>query len=354
MRIIEIRANDAGQRLDRFVRKYLPGAPLSMIYRIVRKDVKLNGKRDPGETMLHAGDRIFLYVSDDTLNSFLRPERTIRVRKQFSVVYEDENILLVNKPFGLLTHGDRKEKKNHLTNQVIAWLQTEGAYRPDRNQSFVPAPANRLDRNTTGLVLFGKNAEALRELNRMMRTEGAVYKEYLAIVEGTIEETAVYRGSLLKDTATNRTKVLGLAAQEDARAKRAETIVHLLTGGKGVSLVSVRLITGRSHQIRAHLAAAGHPLLGDPKYGKNRPAKRETGFAGAKKARENKAAGAQMLHAYSLSFHKCEDRFAYLDGKVFYAPPPAYFTEAVRKYFGREGLLLMQEEIHDEGIDRHD
>ena len=157
-----ITENQGGQRLDRFLKKYFDKAPLSYIYKMIRKDVKVNGKRASAEAMLSAGDELTLYISQEDAQALQKPPRQVRAKKQFVIAYEDENILAAEKPFGLLTHGDRTEKKNHLANQVLDYLVEKGEYNPRMDRTFSPAPVNRLDRNTTGLVLFGKNAEALK------------------------------------------------------------------------------------------------------------------------------------------------------------------------------------------------
>lgn len=166
---IEITENQANQRLDRFLKKYFNNASLGTIYKLIRKDVKVNGKRANESTLLANGDELTLYISDETAAGLRKEKRRVKVKKQFKIAYEDNDLLIVEKPFGLLTHGDRTEKKNHLANQVIDYLIEKGDYNPRTETTFVPAPANRLDRNTTGLVIFGKNAAALQKLNRIIR-----------------------------------------------------------------------------------------------------------------------------------------------------------------------------------------
>ena len=156
-----ITENQGGQRLDRFLKKYFDKAPLSYIYKMIRKDVKVNGKRASAEAMLSAGDELTLYINDEEAKTLQKPPRQVRAKKQFVIAYEDENILAAEKPFGLLTHGDRTEKKNHLANQVLDYLVEKGEYNPRMDRTFSPAPVNRLDRNTTGLVLFVKKKSLL-------------------------------------------------------------------------------------------------------------------------------------------------------------------------------------------------
>ena len=183
-----ITENQGGQRLDRFLKKYFDRAPLSHIYKMIRKDVKVNGKRSAAEAMLNAGDELTLYISQEDAQALQKPLKQVKARKQFVIAYEDDNILAAEKPFGLLTHGDRTEKKNHLANQVMDYLIEKGEYNPRIDRTFSPAPANRLDRNTTGLVLFGKNAEALKELNRLIRERNCINKYYMTVLCGRLEE----------------------------------------------------------------------------------------------------------------------------------------------------------------------
>ena len=290
-------ANDKGQRLDRFLKKYFDAAPLSMIYKMIRKDVKVNGKRAKEQTILAEGDLLKVYISDEDAAAFHRERRPAKARKQFRIVYEDEDMLIVSKPFGLLTHGDGKEKKNTLANQVIGYLQEKGEFNPAAEQTFRPAPVNRLDRNTTGLVIFGKTAEATRRLAAQIKDHQEIEKYYLTIVAGQMKEERRIEGWLEKDEESNTMKVMGGPGngdlQEDGalNGKSATTIVRPLMSARGYTLVEVQLITGRTHQIRAHLAAEGFPIIGDRKYGQPNV---------NKSMKEKFNLDAQLLHAYRL------------------------------------------------------
>lgn len=312
---LSIERNDADQRLDRFLKKYLANAPLSYIYKIIRKDVKINGKRGKEDTVLKEGDELSLYISDDDFAKLTAVKRkTVRAKKQFKIAYEDENILVAEKPFGLLTHGDSHEKKNTLANQVIDYLIEKGDYNPRTERTFTPAPANRLDRNTTGLVIFGKNAEALRELNSMLRDRTAVSKYYITVVRGALDEELVLEDRLVKNHELNKVKVLS----KDSKEGRAiTTIIRPLEKGKWYSLVEAELVTGRTHQIRAHLKSAGYPLIGDSKYGDPR-----VNRLVADKFNLN----TQLLHAYRLLFGEVEGLLSYMSGKEIKAGIPENFN----------------------------
>ena len=319
---ITIGKNEQNQRLDKFLRKYLENAPLSFIYKTIRKDVKVNGKRGREDTLLQLDDELTLYLSDDDLRKFKRKERQVKAKRQFRIAYEDDNIIVVEKPFGLLTHGDHTEKKNHLTNQVVDYLIEKGDYNPRVERTFSPAPVNRLDRNTTGLVLFAKNYMALQELNRLMREKNRIRKSYMTIVSGNLKDKLVLRDRMVKDSKNNRVTVVS----EEEEGLLMETIVTPVFSNDRYTLVQVEIITGRTHQIRAHLAKAGYPVIGDVKYGD----RRVNSFV-------NKKFGlsTQLLHAYRLEFDLEGSSLAYLTGKSVEAQLPYEFMKIQKELLGR-------------------
>lgn len=313
---IKIDKNDENQRLDRFLKKYFGKAPLSLIYKLIRKDIKINGKRGKPDTVLSEGDELVLYMDEERAQSLREEKRRINVTKQFNVAFEDDEMIVVEKPYGLLTHGDSYEKKNTLANQVTGYLTAKGDYDPRLEKTFVPSPVNRLDRNTTGLVIFGKTADALRSMNKMIRERDAVSKYYLTIVAGTMKKPLILKDKMIKDGDKNTVSIVG---PED-EGKMMETIARPVKTLGGYSLVEVELVTGRTHQIRSHLASAGFPVIGDVKYGKsnvNRLMKKKYGLT------------TQLLHAWRLTFNEGPRA-----GQVITAEKPVKFAEIEKDIFG--------------------
>ena len=317
----EIGKNEAGRRLDRFLKKTFKSASLSFIYRIIRKDVKVNGKRASVETLLSIGDVVEIFLPEEQLNALIQKKQGAfsGAGKQFKVIFEDENILAVDKPYGLLVHGDKTEKKNTLTNQVISYLVKEEEYDPDEAATFTPAPANRLDRNTTGLVLFGKTLPAAKALAIMLKGSESgsvnVEKTYLTIVKGELKEKTTLKARMVRDSDKNVTKILK-SDNENGRAMITEIVP--LTFGKEYTLIEARLHTGRTHQIRVQLADAGYPVIGDRKYGDGEI---------NRKVSEKYGLHAQLLHAYRLKVLSGSGCLEYLKGKTLRADPPHRFTE---------------------------
>ena len=275
MKEIIIQPNDAGQRLDKFLTKAYPNLPQSMLYKSIRKkDIKLNGKRCEISTRLQEGDRLTMYLKDEFFQTAPKEHDFLKAPKRISVVYEDENIMLLDKQPGLIVHPDETYHFDSLIARVQHYLYDKGEYDPERENSFVPALINRIDRNTGGIVMAAKNAETLRIMNQKVRDRELV-KLYLCVVCGRMEQReATLTGYLEKNESQNRVYI---SAKPSPGAKSIKTRYRVLQERRRYSLLEAELLTGRTHQIRAHFASIGHPLAGDGKYGTNARNK-ETGF----------------------------------------------------------------------------
>ncbi len=296
--------NDAGQRLDRFVAKTVPLLPASLSQKYIRlRRIKVNGGRARQDTRLQTGDLVEMYVNDEFFDT-PKPENAYLTvtSPSLRIVYEDEKILLCDKKPGQAVHPyDGAEYGHTLIDHIQAYLYAKGQWRPREENAFTPALCNRIDRNTGGIVIAAKNAESLRILNEKIRNR-ELTKRYLAVIEGSIRpESGALKGYLFKDAVKNRVYVTD---KPQKGAKSCETRYRTLASADGKSLIECELVTGRTHQIRAQFAAAGHPLLGDGKYGK------------LKKDTERKY---QALYAYllELSFRTDAGILEYLRGKSF-------------------------------------
>ena len=268
MKEFTIGSNDAGQRLDRFLAKAVPLLPASLAQKYIRiKRIKCNGKRVERDTRLQEGDLLQLYINDEFFDKPREDNAYLTVANpKLNIVYEDENILLVDKRPGLAVHPhDGAEYGRTLIDHILAYLYQKKEWSPRGENSFTPALCNRIDRNTGGIVIAAKTAEALRVMNQKIK-DRELDKRYLAIVEGTPKPAeGSLKGYLFKDAKKNRVFVTNTP---QPGAKSCQTNYKVLTSRQGLSLVECELITGRTHQIRAQFAHAGHPLLGDGKYGK--------------------------------------------------------------------------------------
>ncbi len=299
-----ISAKDAGGRLDKFLAKAAPLAPKSIIYKAIRtKNIKVNRARAEISTKLNPGDVVDVYIKDEF---FAKPEPKydfMSAPDNVNVVYEDENILLADKKQGLLSHPDKNEYGDTLIARIQHYLYKKGEFDPSDESSFRPALANRIDRNTGGIVIAAKNATALRILCDKIKNR-EIDKRYLAVTNGIPrKKSAELVGFLEKDEQKNQ---VFFKSQMGENTKTARTKYKVLASSGGKALIEVELITGRTHQIRAHMASIGCPLLGDGKYGKNGRDKK-LGF--------NK----QALYSYKLTFDFSEDAgiLNYLNGKTF-------------------------------------
>ena len=269
MKELQIKANDAGQRLDRFVGKAVPLLPESLLQKYIRlKRIKLNGKGAKRDTRLQQGDTLQLYINDEFFEKPREENSYLKVgTPKLTVVYEDENILLADKKPGVLCHSAGVWDYNTLIANIQAYLAQKGEWRPREENSFAPALCNRIDRNTGGIVIAAKNAEALRILNDKIR-DREIEKTYLCAVQGRPKPPeGRLENYLFKDAQKNQVFV---KQKPEPGAKTAVTEYKLLRSKGPLSLVECRLLTGRTHQIRVQMAYAGWPLLGDGKYGRER------------------------------------------------------------------------------------
>lgn len=339
MREIIITKAQEGQRLDRLLGKYLPGASSGFLHKMLRKkNIKLNDQRADGSEKVLSGDSVKIYFSEETLEKFMgkaRPEPVkeqssrskdrrnkpvgegMSQRKRVKTLYEDENVIILHKPVGMLTQ--RAEiTDDSLNDYLIDYCLEKGILQEETLQTFRPAAANRLDRNTSGMVLCGITTKGLQDISALLRNRN-LGKYYLCIVEGNVKNGKNLKGYLVKDEKTN---VVRYTKEEEAGAMPIETSYRVVKSNEKASLLKVKLITGKSHQIRAHLASDGHPVLGDFKYGNrewNMQAKREIGISW------------QMLHSYQLAFpESLQDTLSPLAGKLLTDPVPKEFARALQ------------------------
>ena len=307
---------EANQRLDKFLRKYFNEASAGFVHKMLRKKrIKLNGNRAAGDEMLACGDRIKFYISPETMEQLMSARVLIKPKNNpVDIVYEDENILALNKPCGVLTHPAKGGAgEGTLIDNCLAYLHNQGAFLADKNSVFTPAFCNRLDRNTTGLILCGKNPAAMRELNRGI-SERCIDKYYLALVVGEPKNEHKIISYHQKNEDENR----ALLSHE---GKEMVTGITILASNRKYSLLSVKLVTGRSHQIRAQLSAIGNPIAGDGKYG-------------------GKISGVlyQILHAERIVFNGLTGCLEYLNTVEIYVPPDRWFDNHVQKLMGEKIL----------------
>ena len=303
MKEFQIKKNDAGQRLDKFLTKAVKGLPTSLMYKYIRtKKIKVNRARTEQKYLLCEGDVVQLFIKDEFFDSPERDDSALAaIKPKLTIVYEDENIILCNKRPGVLVHEDDEGKDNTLIMHIKAYLYQKGEYDPDAEQSYAPALCNRIDRHTGGIVFGAKNAEALRVMNEKIKND-EISKFYYCAVHGKMPKKAdTLTGFLLKDSDKNQVKIF------DKQVKGSKNIItkyKVIAEKNGMSLLEVELVTGRTHQIRAHMSYIGHPLVGDGKYGINK---------------DDRALGYkyQALYAYRLRFDFDDDSGAlgYLRGK---------------------------------------
>lgn len=322
MRLLKVSENEANQRLDKFLLKYLNRAPKSFVYRMIRrKNIEYNAKRAKGNEILVGGDEIQLFLSEETINKFREIQETPSARPTFEVIYEDDNVLIINKPLGLLTQPDA-QGQNTLSEQILTYLYNKGEYDPETYQGFRPAPCNRLDRNTAGIVMVGKNLPATQAIHHMLRNQ-EISKYYMSIVLGRVAKPLTLNGYHKKDNHRNEVEIVSDYVKG---AKKVETRILPLQSNGRYTLIEVQLVTGKTHQIRAHLATINHPIVGDPKYGD----KEENEYFLRKYNLRH-----QFLCAYKIKFEMCTEPLGYLENKVFTVGAPPLYSQI----FQEEGFI---------------
>lgn len=305
MKKISVNKNDAGNRLDKFINKCFPNIPYSLLYKYIRKKrIKVNGKKEEISYRLKENDILELYINDELLEKSNKSSDFKAASEDIEILYEDDNIMIINKKAGLIVHPDDDIKVDCLVNRIKNYLFKKGEFNPENENSFAPALVNRIDRNTSGIVIAAKNAESLRILNLKMK-ERELHKKYICILCGTLKkDSEILKAFLDKNSSENKVYI-----SDKMKNKNYKTILtkySVIDKSKKFTLAEIELLTGRTHQIRAHMAYLGHPLLGDGKYGVNK-INREMGYK------------YQALCAYKLKFDfKDKDNLlGYLDGKEF-------------------------------------
>ncbi len=300
-----INKNDSGQRLDKFITKSVPLLPKSLMYKYIRsKRIKVNNKRADISYKLNENDVVAMYINDEFFEQAKPKYDFLSAGKSLNIVYEDENIILVDKPTGILSHPDEDNYTDTAITRIKRYLYEKGDYKPDEEKSFAPALVNRIDRNTSGIIIAAKNAESLRILNEKLKNR-ELHKLYLCVVIGKLKnKSGLVEGYLEKNEKQNKVYISDKATD---KSKHISTRYSVLGYKNGLSLLEVELLTGRTHQIRATFSHLGTPLLGDGKYGTNAQNKQ---FGGYKK---------QFLYSYKLAFDFKSDAgiLNYLNGKEF-------------------------------------
>ena len=310
---------DAGQRLDKYLQKYLNLAPKSFLYKMLRKkNIVLNGKKAEGSEKLKNGDVIRLYLSEETLEKFHESRKADQYPRWpgLEIVYEDRQLLLVNKPAGMLSQkADPKDVS--LNEYLVGYLLESGQVTPESLAGFTPGVCNRLDRNTSGLVIGAKTLVAAQEMGRLLK-ERRAGKYYLALVKGQVTRKERIRGWLAKDEAKNQARISREPLENGAPI---ETAYEPLAAKKDMTLLKVELVTGKTHQIRSHLAGIGHPLAGDRKYG-------DAAFN--RYFRETYGLNSQFLHSWQIEFPVMEPPLEGVSQKTVTAKPPKLFQKILQ------------------------
>lgn len=320
IRQIIIAENEAGQRLDKYLAKYLDLAPKSFLYKMMRKkNIVLNGKKCDGSEKIKKNDEVKLFLADDTIENFRKKQATKKIqypKKKLDIVYEDKEILIINKPSGMLSQkADNSDVS--LNEYMIGYLLDNKSITENELRTFKPSVCNRLDRNTSGIVMAGKSLKGLQFLSKVLK-DRTIKKYYLCLVNGKIDKGMNIKGYLKKDEKTNKVTIYN---EEVEDSSYIETEYEPLAYGDNTTLLKVHLITGRSHQIRAHLASINHSLVGDYKYGNQ---------SSNDNFRRKYNLKDQMLHSYEMVFDGEYEEYNYLREKTIKANPPKIFVEVLK------------------------
>lgn len=323
MKLITVHKQEEGQRLVKLLGAYLKEAPNSFFYKMLRKkNITLNGKKADGTEKLKCGDEIRLFLSDETYEKFagkVQPKEKFPMAK-LNIVYEDSNVIFINKPAGMLSQKSVPSDVS-LNEYLLGYLEKSGQWKQEESKAFRPSVCNRLDRNTSGLVICGKSMAGLQQMAALLK-DRSLHKYYLCLVKGVMTESQHLEGYLLKDENSNQVKIF---------QKETEGAAHIITEYEPLytegetTLLKVTLVTGKSHQIRAHLSSIGHPIIGDPKYGD----RKANAFF-----REPHGIKNQMLHAWKLTFPELAEPLDNLSEKSFEAEPAGLMKQYLMKAKG--------------------
>lgn len=321
MKLITVKEREANQRLDKLLSRYLKEAPKSFLYKMLRKkNITLNGKKADGSEKVQAGDEIRIFLSDETYEKFAGTggsRRQLYPTIELDIIYEDEHILLINKPSNMLTQKAKPEDIS-LNEYMLGYLQQSGQWSEETSAGFRPSVCNRLDRNTSGIVVCGKSLAGLQQMSELLRNR-SMHKYYQCLVSGRLTEGRRIEGYLWKNPSTNKVQILKETRKD---AQPIVTEYCPLRVFSDSTLLEVCLITGRSHQIRAHLASEGYPLIGDYKYGLRKINDRY---------REKYGLESQLLHSCRLELPDMKTPMEHLSGKVFYAEQPELMRKIIKE-----------------------
>lgn len=321
MKQIKVTNKEQGQRIDKYIRKYLNNAPLSFIYKLFRKkDIKVNGKKADINYILKENDLIDIYIKDDILNTLNTPKLIEKEKINLEIVYEDNDVLIINKNPNVLIHeGEENKKANTLNNMILNYLLSKGEYNP--SDMYTPSCVHRLDRNTSGLVIASKNLETSKILLELFKDKENLEKYYLALVKGNTSNEGIINKKLFKDEKKKFVTV------DSKNGLEAITKYQKITNNDKYSLLKVQLLTGRTHQIRVHTNSINHPLINDEKYGDYKTNKEFSSSYNYKY---------HFLHSYIIKFNKMPERLKQLENKTFIAPLKKEQKNILLKLFKEE------------------